>query len=499
VTIVEASSLTSGVTMRPDVVVIGSGPAGMTVARGLLASGLDIVVVESGGGEPSGPSHELADGDVVGGTFLFEHEALGLADVRIRALGGTSGHWNGMCRPLDPLDLRARPEIGRVGWPITSDELQPWYAMAQATCELGPASFDAAPWYAAQEQPVPLHGPTATTALYRLSAPTRFGTRYRPELEAAEHCTVVLHATVVALVPTADGGHVTRVQAISDRGTTLDIDAEIVVLATGGVDVPRLLLLSTGASPAGLANATGLVGAGFMEHPHVRLGRFAVTLDQAIVNLNPHRGEGAFAGMTAWPSFRLTPEVLEDRGLLAAALTIDGLDHQTQAAGEELGPGVEELLAAGGSPVTMRPATLRAEQLPLAEHMVRLGRRRDALGQPVAEVRWTVDDGALASARTTAQLLADELGRAGIGRLELAPGGGHLRRDAVEIGCHHMGTARMSSDPALGVVQPDGRCHEVDNLYIAGSAVFPTSGYANPTLTIVALAHRLAATIAGSA
>jgi choline dehydrogenase-like flavoprotein len=494
VTIVEAASLPSGSTLRPQVAIIGSGPAGMTVARGLLASGLDVVVLESGGGEPSGATRALTDGDVVGATLLFDRVPLGLADARLRALGGTSGHWNGMCRPLDPVDLRPRPEIGRVGWPLTADDLSPWYSMAATTCELGPAAFDAAAWFAARGESPPLDSETATTALYLLSPPTRFGTRYRSELEAADQCTVVLHATVVALVPTADGGHIRRIEAVSDSGATVAVEAEIVVLATGGIDVPRLLLLSTDASPAGVANRTGLVGVGFMEHPHVRMGRLAVTLEPAVLDLQS--GGGALAASTAWPSFRLTPEVMEERGLLAAALTIDDRDHPNPPAGEELGSGIHELLAASGSPVTMRSATIRAEQLPLAEHSVVLGRRRDALGQRLAEVRWRVDDAALDSVRTTARLLADELGRAGIGRLEVAPGGDRLRRELIETGCHHLGTARMSVDPALGVVDPDGRCHEVDNLYIAGSAVFASGGYANPTLTIVALAHRLAATIA---
>jgi choline dehydrogenase-like flavoprotein len=498
VAVIDSGSLPPGTTVRADVAIIGSGPAGLTVALGLLDAGIEVVVLESGGDTWTPDGHALGDGDVVGGRFIHGEAELGVADVRMRALGGSSGHWAGMCRPLDPIDLRARAEIDRWGWPIDDDELGSWYRLAQQTCEIGPFGYDAREWYATFDQEPPLDSDVATTALYRFSPPTRFGERYRPDLEAAERCTVVLHATVVGLVPTPDGRHVERIDVRRPDGEGLTVEAGLVVLATGGIDVPRMLLSSTGADPAGLANRSGLVGIGFMEHPHVRLGRFSVSLDATAPSLRPHKGRGRFAGWSGLPAFHLVDDVLAERGLPSAALTFerpDALPDTTGSAPGDVGAGVEELLEAMGDPVTTGAAMLRAEQYPLARNRVGLSSRRDALGMPLPEVRWTVDRSGFDELITTVELLADELARAGVARLELSPGPAPLTAADVEIGCHHMGTARMSEDPGTGVVDRDGLCHDVDNLYVAGSAVFPTGGYANPTLTIVALAHRLADTI----
>jgi choline dehydrogenase-like flavoprotein len=142
----------------------------------------------------------------------------------------------------------------------------------------------------------------------------------------------------------------------------------------------------------------------------------------------------------------------------------------------------------GASGVPRVEIELNLEQAPDLENRVVLGRERDALGQPRAEVRWRWGAMDRASHERLRRRLATEIERRGVGRLEIRPG------VALDPGAHHpMGTTRMSGDPALGVVDPDARMHGLSNLFVAGSSVFPTSGFANPTLTVVALALRLAA------
>jgi choline dehydrogenase-like flavoprotein len=497
--VVDSSSLAPSSTLRADVTIIGAGPAGITVALGLLDTGLDIVVLESGSDTYTPEAQALAQGDVAEGQFVLGGNPVDLSAVRMRALGGSTGHWGGLCRPLDPLDLGPRAEIGRGGWPIGPDELDPWYELAQAMFDMGPYRYDAGEWYASFGQTPPLDGPTVTTALYRQSPPTRFGEKYRPDLEQADRCTVVLRATAVGLVATPDGGHVQRIEVATADGDQLSVESSVVVLATGGIDVPRLLLLSTGSDPAGLANSSGLVGVGFMEHPHLRLGRFLVPDEQSMSLFLRRLGLTHDVGdpHPAFPAFRLTDEVLREQGLPSAALTLEPADAAALEADEApdgTGQGVRELLGAAGAPVVVTGiATLRSEQVALARNLVRLGSRRDAFGLPLPEVRWSVSPDELDHHLTTIQLLSDEIGRAGLGRLELSIPGSGLTTDRIEVGCHHLGTTRMADDPSQGVVDPDGRCWDVDNLYVAGSAVFPTGGYANPTLTLVALAHRLAA------
>jgi choline dehydrogenase-like flavoprotein len=496
--VVDSSSLAPSSTLRADVAIVGAGPAGITVALGLLDTGLEVVVLESGSDGYTPEAQELAQGDVVEGQFILGGNVVDLSSVRMRVLGGSTGHWGGICRPLDPLDLGPRPELDRGGWPIDAGELDPWYERAQEMFDMGPYRYDAGEWYESFGQTPPLDGPIATTTLYCQSPPTRFGEKYRPQLEQADQCTVVLRATVLELVATPDGGHVQRIEAVGADGDPLAVEVGAVVLATGGVDVPRLLLLSRGSDPAGLANSSGLVGAGFMEHPHVPLGRFLVPNEPSMSLFLRRLGLTHDVGdpNPAFPAFRLTDEVLRDRGLPSAALTLEPANAAALEAGEEPedeGRGVRELLEAAGAPVTAGIAMLRSEQLPVATNLVRLGSRRDPFGLPLPEVQWSVSPDEFNGHLTTIQLLSDEIGRAGLGRLELSIPGAELTPDRIEVGCHHLGTTRMADDPSQGVVDPDGRCWDVDNLYVAGSAVFPTGGYANPTLTLVALAHRLAA------
>ena len=133
------------------------------------------------------------------------------------------------------------------------------------------------------------------------------------------------------------------------------------------------------------------------------------------------------------------------------------------------------------------------EQAPNPASRVRLIEQRDALGMPRVQLEWRLSGLDKRSIRRAHELLARELGRAGLGRLQLMLSEDeHRWPPELGGGRHHMGTTRMHRDPARGVVDPDCRVHGVGNLYVAGSSVFPTVGAANPTLTIVALALRLA-------
>jgi choline dehydrogenase-like flavoprotein len=147
---------------------------------------------------------------------------------------------------------------------------------------------------------------------------------------------------------------------------------------------------------------------------------------------------------------------------------------------------------AGGRPTTVGMLAVRAEQRPNRDSRVRLGRGRDATGLRVAEVDWRLGADDRAGFARIVDLVADEWGRAGLGRVKTAEEGELVADRTVDIGCHHMGTARMHTDENHGVVDPDCRVYGTANLYVAGSAVFPTYGWVNPTLTIVALAVRLA-------
>jgi choline dehydrogenase-like flavoprotein len=122
---------------------------------------------------------------------------------------------------------------------------------------------------------------------------------------------------------------------------------------------------------------------------------------------------------------------------------------------------------------------------------VTLGTRRDRFGLPVARVDWRPAPSDRASIRASQKAVDTALRAAGLGHVEFMLGDEHPPM-LLEGNFHHLGTTRMHTDPARGVVDADCRVHGVRNLYVAGSSVFPTYGCSNPTLTVVALALRLA-------
>ncbi|MEO6577749.1 MAG: GMC family oxidoreductase, partial [Candidatus Limnocylindria bacterium] len=153
----------------------------------------------------------------------------------------------------------------------------------------------------------------------------------------------------------------------------------------------------------------------------------------------------------------------------------------------------------GGIPLTGIDVTTRIDPEPNPDSRIQLGTARDALGMPRAELDWRLSPADRESIVRALELLGAELGRAELGRLQVSfdadePGW----PDDLEGGWHHMGTTRMHDDPRHGVVDRDCRAHGIRNLYVAGSSVFTTAGSATPTLTIVALALRLAAHLEAS-
>jgi hypothetical protein len=495
-TIIDASELAAGSRLTADVVVIGSGPAGLTVALDLAQQSVDVLVVESGGRVVVPETRDLDVGDVAGVPFRFGGQPFGTADMRLRALGGASGHWAGMCRPLDPIDFERRAWIAGSGWPIDADELAPWYTDAAATLRLGDTGWDAKAWFercgtTSLIQPGPLE-----TTVYQFSPPVRFGTDFGAHLESDTGPRVLLGATAVDVTMTANE---TRVQRLVFRrldGETFDVTANrAYVLAAGGLEVPRLLL-AWGSGAGGVANSSGLVGVGYLEHPHRSAGQVRATFASPIPSLYAWGdAPGEHPPATVWAGWSPSPQVqAEERiGNCVALLRFadgpaTGVADPT-AVTQAVGPLVRWVRGAEPHAATL---DVRTEQLPSANSRVTLGSKRDATGLPRVRVDWRPSAEDDRTGRRLVELLAAEFGRAGIGRIEIHPRGRPYDEIPVEIGCHPMGTARMSENAAAGVVDRDLRAHDVANLYVCSSAVFPTTGHANPTLTIVALAHRLA-------
>jgi choline dehydrogenase-like flavoprotein len=474
--------------LRADVCVIGAGAAGITLALELERRGVDCLVLEGGGTGFEAASQELYDGWSRGAPYPA------LDTTRLRYLGGSTNHWGGWCRPLDPADLRSRPALGIDGWPLDPAALDDVGERALELCELGAPGWDASDWFArVGAEPLPTDPDRVTTEVFRFSPPTRFGERYRDELAAAAGTTVLLHADAVGLE--GAGGAISGVRIVTPSGSPLVVSARRVVLAMGGIENARFLLHTDDDGRGAYGDRGGWVGRGFMEHLQHLWGADVLCDDAAADRLAAYLDFQATPDGIFYPALVTAPSWREAEGVGACSVTLADvtplLDDRLPA---DTLPGVRELLRRYGTdePTRLLSMFVRSEQLPVRTSRVRLGTVTDRLGLRRPVLEWWLQRSDLRTVERSIRVFGAELARLGLGRVHERYGSG-AAWDGLVGASHHMGTTRMHERAEEGVVDADGRVHGTANLYVAGSSVFPTGGYANPTLTLVALACRLAA------
>ncbi len=528
-TLLDLDTLESGTRLAARIAIVGAGAAGITLARALAARGLDVVLLEGGGPRPEEPTQQLHELVSVGYPLRPGHVN------RAREFGGSCNLWAGRCMRLTPFDLSRRPWVAEVGWPIGPEAIEPW--LPQAARLLGlpdPAAFalDAhAHILSAHERRLLEAGPFAPILSLWARRPRRFARHFRTELVRSERIRVVLHANAVELETDAGGSRVVAVRCRSLSGRELRVEAEVVVLACGGIEVPRLLLLSRRHRPAGLGNEYDLVGRFFMDHPRTAFGRVRVRAGVALPLARgwPLRDGRVQLGFALPPALQAREELLHHYATLEeehsgyteqhyqTAIELGKVLLRRGHAGSRLDLGRIRQAARLDSLVYLLPpkeilpfplwrawrilksrlesrrrerryvVVYFCEQPPLAESRVMLDDSRDALGLPRVRLDWRIPVSVHASLERLQHHLARAFAASGLGTLEPGTGTPHYT-DAS----HHLGTARMAASPRQGVVDPDLRLWSVPNLYVASSAVFPTGGHANPTLTLLALTLRLA-------
>lgn len=477
-----------------DVCVVGAGPAGLTVAHALGSTGRSVIVLESGGSGSSADLDSLNDGHVVGEPYA------GLGATRHRQLGGSANMWNVVLErqrgakyvPLTPRDLDS--------WPIGWQELEAYYHDAQTVCGLGPFEYGADAWATEARPHFDLRGTGLTSGVYQFGPAHRFTRDLVDELRSMPAVRLVPSATVVGLTlePGSGDRRVRGVRAVSGSGERFEASARTVILACGAVENARLLLL------AGVDRWSGTqwLGRGFMEHARDFSLVLAPYSPETFAAAHFYDFHTSPDGTRVGGRLALTEDARRGHGIPNASLTLI-----PRAAGDGRRSLVDRLVRAGVGAMgagrrgrygwSRRPAPSRLfdvfglvmnlEQRPHPWNRIELDARLDRFGNrlPRLFLDWTPAE--QAELERMRELLAGWLHAAGLGRLEIQCG----RRPDLSAH-HHAGTTRMAHDPGQGVVDTNGRVFGAQNLYVAGGSVFPSAGFANPTLTIVALARRLA-------
>jgi len=470
-----------------DIVVVGAGAAGITIALELMQSGLRIAVLEGGQREQTKKSQNRYRGKLTA-TPGLEYPAL--QDWRLRFLGGTTNHWSGWCRPLDENVFAPRAGVNDDGWPWPRTELESAYARAHELCEIGPVQYDPAALCAEAGLPVPIVATdTLATPVWRYSPPTKFGEKYASQLEDGA-VDVLLGANCVGFE--TSGRRISAVLVKADNKDSYRFTTKHAVLACGGIENARQLLMLAQTVPS--LNANGLIGVGFSEHPHLPAGLIiteAADLEEGARLWAMRERPKDSSGTEFKIGMGLTPEALAERGSANLSFSLRPLSKNAKL--PDLTKPVRALWKAStsGDNVLYR-LYARAEQRVNPDSRITLSAEQDDFGLPRAALDWRISRQDLTDVDQGVRVVARELAAQGIGPFVPyeAPG-----EREITGGGHHMGGARMHESAERGVVNPDQRCHALDNLYVTGSGVFPATCFSNPTLTVTALAVRLAATL----
>ncbi len=539
----EANQVPRGSCLAVDVCVVGAGAAGISLALSLSGTGLSVALLEAGKQTQDAAAQALYEGEVADEQLHSPAHR-----YRLRGLGGSTSLWGGRCMPYDPIDFEERPWVPHSGWPITYEDLVPYYVAANTLAEAGRYAYDA-------REAFPLLPPmiagftseiVRTTGLERFSCPTHFGKRYARRLKLAPDVRVLRGAICTAIRLEADASSVRLLDIATLEGNRFTVRARATVLATGGLETARLLLCSNDVTPQGVGNRFDVVGRYYMCHIAGNVGALVVNGPPSDVR---HGYEIAPDGVYCRRRISIAPARQRQHQLLNAVArlhfpkitdpshgsgVLSGLFLARRMISYEYGKRLQDrtpptlgayarhLLNVASDPldtaaflahwfsrrtlaqrkfpsVILRNRTNRfslevqSEQQPLASSRVHLCNAVDPLGMRRIRIDWRYSRDDIESVAQTLDLFAAELARSGAGRFTYQRA--TLEEDLLRYGAyggHHIGTARMGRDPHTSVVDSDCKVHSVDNLYVAGSAAFPTSSQANPTLTIIALSLRLA-------
>jgi choline dehydrogenase-like flavoprotein len=539
--ITDSRSIPANAELKCDLCIVGAGAAGITLALQFVQSRLQVVLLESGGEKLESEQQLLNHGEVVDEVHPPAHL------YRQRRLGGSTAIWGGRCVPLDEHDFRVRRHVPLSGWPFDRSMLQPFYERAQSLLEVGAFDYFASADLRGNSRFIEgFRDPDMLVdSLERFSPPTNFWKRYRAELAKSAPVVVIKHATCLRL---CGDQVVTGLECAGARDLRFMVRARCVVLAIGGLETVRLLAHS------GYGNRSRMLGRTYMCHIEATLGELRLSPANRAVQFGFERtNDGIYCrrrftlraekqnalgilnaairlhhASVVDPSHRqpvLSAMYLTKKVIIpeyARKFTVvehDAMRSSRNDAGLWLGHvrnvtfGAPRLASFAAEWVFRRYLTYRripyvalpnaagtyaldfnGEQAPNPESRVSLARETDRYGVPKLKIDWRASE---LDWRTLSSMLR-ELRRAVEGcrcgtieydeeRLDQ-----DARASTVPLGGDHIGTARMSENPNAGVVDADGRVHYVNNLYVAGCATFPTSGQANPTLTIVAMALRLA-------
>jgi choline dehydrogenase-like flavoprotein/predicted dehydrogenase len=512
-----------------DLCIVGSGPAGISIAAEFAKTHLNVLVLESGGVDDEPDTQALYKIESTGAPRILDQW-----NLRRRILGGSSHVWTGRCAPFDEIDFERRPWISHSGWPINRKDLSEHQRRAAGNLGLAARGYDESLWslLEARSPATALDPQLLEPRFWQFSKSPTYQTQaahFGVDLfksGTAENVKALLHANLTHINVSPDGRRFESAEVTSLAGKRVIVRSKALVLCCGGIENARLLLASDRQMPAGVGNEHDKVGRFLMDHTSGAIGQFhpanaiatrsrfghywlddengrhvylhglalsrQMQISQGLLNCHAFIEESYAADGDAWAAVRRLKSAAQSRNpgamLVEARAALAGSDDIARAAYRRL---IKHRPALGKTERVEMHCIL--EQAPDPNSRISLSKERDATGLPLSQIDWKKSELEQRTIAAIAKCICSEFSRIGLAapRIESWLAAGGWTEHCIEK-AHPTGSTRMSLNPKDGVVDVNCQVHNVDGLFIAGSSVFPTSGAANPTLMIVAMALRLA-------
>jgi len=502
----DLKDITSESTLTYDICIVGTGPAGISVAKQLLDTDHRIVMLESGGVLPEPKYQQLNKGENSGPSFLS------LDASRMRCFGGASKLWAGYCSPFKSDEFDKKSFIHLSGWPISLDDLKIYYKQAAKMLGISYNKFYSKDYFQDTFRGLSFRefnrdNSFLSAGVFQVSNIHNrdFGNKYKIDFEISDNTDVIFHSTVTKLNLNSTGEDVHSASIADLGGNKATIRAKVFVLACGALENPRILLASNNHYKNGIGNNSGFVGSCFMSHPGIlNVAEIYRSGVESCIKENKYRDDYTVQFESNIDE-RLEQKIL--RHGLSISNSADFSNLSTIYSGKIL-KDFSKLLknhsfsrvynkrvcrGIGKYSSNILDLSIGLEQAPRLENHLSLLSEKDKLGVPIINMHWAalskIEKDTVVKATT---ILARELGELGVGRVkftdELLSGKVYKFNDPVN---HHIGTTRMAATVETGVVDKNCKVFGLSNLYIAGSSVFSTSSVVNPTYTIIALSLRL--------
>lgn len=499
---IDARYLENNSLIEGDICIIGAGAAGISMAMEWMNTPHKVILLEGGGFEYDAQVQELYAGKATGQHYFP------LKSIRLHYFGGTTGHWAGWCATFDAIDFKKRDWIPQSGWPITLEDINPFYPRAQKYVEVGPEQFDVSQWQEKDKTliPLPLDENKVWSKMWEFSPPTRFGTKYRDAIVHAKNIHLYTYANVVDITANEPVSEIKEVTVKNHAGKQHIVRAKYFILACCSVQNARILLAANKQASKGLGNDYDHVGRYFMEHLEIKTSSLWLA-DPADVKLYMIE----FGKTKARAELAISEKMQSEHRILNGTCSLSPLELAANEPSfievwKDEKNAMDNSIKKLGADV--KPAKLnipkgfkayqlftRMEQAPNPNSRITLDTEKDSLGMPRAMLHWELTALEKNSLRTINTIIGEEAGRVSMGRVKVYD---YLQDEKDESwpkftggGWHHMGTTRMSHDPKQGVVDADCKVHGISNLYTAGASCYVTAGAVNPTLTLIALTIRL--------